>query len=408
MNSRINNYAKSIISQFTAETQPLAFWIFDAQAVEDAVARWRAAMPSVRPCFAIKCNPCPQLVKSLGSLGCGWDCASINEIKEVLKMGFPVGDIVYSQTFKPYTQLLEAYKLGIKNATVDSIEEVEKMVKYAPEMGILVRINADDKSAGFALGDKFGLQEGEIEPVIAKIKELGGKMTGVHFHVGSDSQNANAFNEALTKAREVFTMAEKYGFSPRHVDLGGGFSQTAPFEEFGAVIEKSIKDLKFPEGTVFMAEPGRYMASNALHLITSIHGKRVRKISGEDTYEYTAGDGFHGCIAPVMLFRQEVECHSLTQPEDGEMVPSIVYGPSCNGADRVASGLLPKMEQGQDWLIFPNLGAYSMSLATNFNGFESRNHEIYQLPGTELKTPIELPEDIVKYSVPAYAGMPGK
>ena len=408
MNARVNEYAKSIISQFTAETQPLAFWVFDLQAVENAVARWRAAMPTVRPCFAIKCNPCPQLVKSLGTLGCGWDCATINEIKEVLKMGFPVEDIVFSQTYKPFNQLLEAEKLGIKNSTVDSIEEVEKMVKYAPNMGIIVRINADDQSAGFSLGDKFGLHPEEIEPVIAKIKELGGRMTGVHFHVGSDSHNAHAFHEALAKARATVALGEKYGFAPRHIDIGGGFSQTAPFEEFGAVIENAIKELQFPEGTVFMAEPGRYMASNSLHFVASLHGKRVRNINGKDVREYTCGDGYHGSLAHCMLFRKEIECHSLTKSEDGEMFPSIIYGPSCNGADRVASGDFPDMVQGQDWVIFPNIGAYSMSLAVNFNGFESRNHKIYELDGTQLKAPVQLPEDIVKYSIPALAGMPGQ
>ena len=49
-----------------------------------------------------------------------------------------------------------------------------------------------------------------------------------------------------------------------------------------------------------------------------------------------------------------------------------------------------------------------MSLAVNFNAFESRNHKIYELDGTQLKAPVQLPEDIVKYSIPALAGMPGQ
>ena len=131
----IKKQAKEIISQYTAENQPLGFWMFDIQGTLNAFERWKKNMPSVRPCFAIKCNPEPHFVKLLGDLGCGFDCASINEIKEVIQLGFKPEDITFSQCFKPFGQLIEAYKLGIRHTIVDSIEEIEKIAKYAPEMG---------------------------------------------------------------------------------------------------------------------------------------------------------------------------------------------------------------------------------------------------------------------------------
>ena len=397
--------AREIISQYNELNQPLAFWLFNTQALEDAVARWHAAMPSVRPCYAIKCNPLPEIVKVLGDMGCGWDCATINEIKEVIKLGFDVKDVVFSQTFKPFDELVEAYELGVPHATVDSISEVEKMAKYAPNMGVIVRVSADDKTAEHSLGEKFGLHEEEIEPVIAKIKELGLKMTGTHFHVGTGAHSPEAFREAMTISRNTFALGEKYGFAPRIVDIGGGFSQIPEFEMFGTVIEQAIKDLKFPEGTIFKAEPGRYMAVNCLNLCCSIHGKRNRVKDGEEVREYITGDGIHGSLAFVATFHKELPCVAVTKCCKEEKFPSIIYGPTCNGSDKTFHGDFPEMTPGQDWIMYPNVGAYTMSLATNFNGYQMKNHKMYILPGTQFKT-IELPEDIQKYGIPALSGQP--
>ena len=66
------------------------------------------------------------------------------------------------------------------------------------------------------------------------------------------------------------------------------------------------------------------------------------------------------------------------------MYESIVHGPSCNGSDYVSKQLLPMMQQGVDWLFFPNMGAYTLSMATNFNGFEMKSHEMYTIPCDKL------------------------
>ncbi|EDR27353.1 ornithine decarboxylase, putative [Entamoeba dispar SAW760] len=402
----VKEFALSLINQFKPENQPLGFWIFDTKGAEKAVERWKKNMPTVRPCFAVKCNPEPHLVKLLGNLGCGFDCASLNEIKEVLDLGFSPEDITYSQTFKPYNQLIEASHLGIRHTIVDSIDEVQKIAKYAPEMGVMIRIMENDTSAGHVFGEKFGLHDNEVEIVLKEIKDKGLNLDGVHFHVGSDSHNSQIFTKALTKARNVVTLAEQFGMKPYLIDIGGGFSQIAPFEEFATTIEKTIKELEFPEGTRFIAEPGRYLASNVFHLVCSLHGKRVRIHNEKKQIEYTSGDGLHGSFGCCIWFEKQKICECVTQiiNENTKMYESIIYGPSCNGSDKVAIQDLPEMEPGKDWLLFPNMGAYTISMATNFNGFEERNHIIYTLPSQTTKT-IEIPKSIECNSVPSLNGI---
>ena len=42
----------------------------------DLHRNWEAALPSVEPFYAVKCNEDPALLKTLAGLGTGFDCAS--------------------------------------------------------------------------------------------------------------------------------------------------------------------------------------------------------------------------------------------------------------------------------------------------------------------------------------------
>lgn len=395
--------ARKIASSYTPENQPLAFWIFDVDGLLKAAARWEKNMPTVWPQYAIKANPLPHIVKAYGQMGYGYDCASLIEIEEVVNLGFPVERCIFAQPFKTYSQLIAAAKLGVTQATVDSLYEVEKMAKYSPDMGVVVRFKSDDPTATFSLGEKFGLHPEEIEPVIASVKKHGLKMTGIAFHVGCDSHSSAAFREALIQAREVYTLAEKYGFHPTFIDIGGGFSQYQPFEEFAQVIESTIAELKFPEDVHFGAEPGRFFASDCFHLVASIHGKRDRVINNVLTHEYVLGDGIHGALAYCMMFKHQVHIEPLFE-KGTEKLPSIFYGPSCNGSDRTSTNDCELMEPGKDWAFIPKVGMYSMAIATNFNGYCCRDHKIYLLKPEDCKLDLTIPEYMEDRNVPILLG----
>lgn len=56
---------------------------------------------------------------------------------------------------------------------------------------------------------------------------------------------------------------------------------------------------------------------------------------------------------------------------DGPLHESIVWGITCDGLDKIkASCKLPELSVGQ-WLMFENMGAYTITLNTPFNGFPS-------------------------------------
>jgi ornithine decarboxylase len=67
-----------------------------------------AAMPRVRPFYAVKCNPNPVIMSSLAALGCGFDCASAKEMADVLNMGVHPSRIIFAHPCKRPADLAHA------------------------------------------------------------------------------------------------------------------------------------------------------------------------------------------------------------------------------------------------------------------------------------------------------------
>lgn len=56
-------------------------------------------------------------------------------------------------------------------------------------------------------------------------------------------------------------------------------------------------------------------------------------------------------------------------PGETEEYPSTVWGQSCNGMDVIIDNeVISEIEIG-DHMVFENMGAYTMALSSNFNGF---------------------------------------
>jgi ornithine decarboxylase len=54
----------------------------------------------------------------------------------------------------------------------------------------------------------------------------------------------------------------------------------------------------------------------------------------------------------------------------GELKPFKIFGPTCDTLDVLPRPLqLPQSIQQDDYIVFENMGAYSIALRTGFNGF---------------------------------------
>ena len=65
----------------------------------------------------------------------------------------------------------------------------------------------------------------------------------------------------------------------------------------------------------------------------------------------------------------DINFYFLQDRDNETSYPCSIWGPTCDGLDQVVSNMkLPQLKIG-DWLVWENMGAYTLSAANTFNGF---------------------------------------
>ncbi|XP_027356994.1 ornithine decarboxylase-like [Abrus precatorius] len=378
----LSNFIQSVIEDKPDIDTP--FSVLDLGVVMGLMDKWASKLPTVQPFYAVKCNPNPSLIGTLAALGSSFDCASKAEIESVLSLGISPERIIYANPCKSESHIRYAATVGVNVTTYDSKDEVEKIRKWHPKCELLLRIKpAHDSGARTSLGLKYGALAEEVPKLLQAAHSAGLKVIGVSFHIGSGGADTRAYNGAIAGAKSVFETASRLGMPRmRILDIGGGFTSGPLFDAAASKINAAIQaNFGNEEGLVVIGEPGRYFAETAFTLATRVIGKRVR---GE-VREYWIDDGIYGTLNCIMFDFATVACTPLactSKPEnptckDSKTYPSTVFGPTCDSIDTVLRDYqLPEL-QVNDWLVFPNMGAYTTSSGTNFNGFSSSAKSIY-------------------------------
>lgn len=394
-----------------------AFYGVDLGAVASRLWEFHAALPRVRPHFAVKCNPDPVVVSLLAALGVSFDCASEPEIAMVAAA---LGDdptavrdrVVYANPCKAASHLAFARSVGVALTTFDNADELVKMAAVAPNARLLLRIATEDSAALCPLSSKFGAALADVPMLLRLGVRLGLSIVGVAFHVGSGCTSLASYTTALDASRVVFDIAVSMGLPSMSVlDIGGGFpgfdgDSSITFDEIVAVVRPRIDKL-FPPEVDVIAEPGRYLVTSAYSLATQVLSRRFSRPTdvgdgreaGEfasphatTTVQYHLGDGVYGSFKDAVILGVHFPPRVLaagtafagaglsrrplhpmgdgaTQGgDDGPLVlPSTLCGPTNDPLDVVARGVpLPLLSVG-DWLYFDNMGAYTTSLCTGID-----------------------------------------
>ncbi|KAG2204227.1 hypothetical protein INT46_008842 [Mucor plumbeus] len=387
---------ESITNQKWESDQENAFFVADLGEVVRQHIRWKALLPRIQPFYAIKCNPDPMVVQLLASLGCGFDCASKQEIQQVLDVGVDPSRIIYANPCKQASFIRYSAQQNVSRMTFDNAEELFKIKKYYPDAELVLRILTDDSMSLCQLGLKFGAPLHTVQHLLETAKELNLNIVGVSFHVGSGCLDENAFGDAVVRAKNVFDQAKSMGYDFKFLDVGGGFpgadvKDGITFEKVAAVLGP-IVDRLFPKDIRVIAEPGRYYVASAFTLTANIIGRRTNMALIEQSvdsspsspvtttnpeYMYYVNDGMYGSFNCIIFDHQVVHPKVLMKDElfvFGQDLPeaqyeSSVWGPTCDSIDCLNKSVrLPKLEPG-DWLYYENMGAYTICAASQFNGF---------------------------------------
>jgi ornithine decarboxylase len=354
-----------IVRQAARQKYTRPFLILDTAIVRSKVRRFRAAMPRVRPHYAVKANPDRRVLKVLVQEGAGFEIASTAELDLLLGLGVPAAEVFYSNPMKSRESIAYAAAKGVEWFVVDSTDELRRVHAVKPDAKQYLRLATPNIGSDWPLSGKFGAGVSDAREIVALAAKLGVDLAGVTFHVGSQCRNPENWRVALEKARTLFDAMLRAGLRPRLLNIGGGFPvrhvrPIPSIETIGAVVNEGLK--AFPEDVQVIAEPGRYLVSDAGYFVCRVLGTATR--AGKRWMHWDAGL-FGGVIESSEGLRYRVRTE-----RSGPDVAWTVGGPTCDSVDIVMRDEpLPSDLQEGDFVYIQNAGAYTTAYASQFNGF---------------------------------------
>jgi ornithine decarboxylase len=354
-----------VVRQAAHQKYSRPFLILDNAIVRDKARRFRAAMPRVRPHYAVKANPDRRVVKALMQEGCSFEIASTSELDLLLALGANVAEVFYSNPMKSRQAISYAAAKGVEWFVVDSVDELRRVRELKADARMYLRVATPNIGSDWPLSGKFGAGASETREIIATAAKLGADLAGVTFHVGSQCRNPENWRVGIEKARSLFDTMTKTGLRPRMLDIGGGFpvrhvKPIPSIEIIGGVVNEALK--AFPAEVRGVAEPGRYMVSDAAYFVCRVIGTTTR--GGKRWMHWDAGL-FGGVIETTEGLKYRIRTE-----RSGPDVPWHVAGPTCDSVDVVLRDEpLPSDLQEGDFIYIRNGGAYTTAYASEFNGF---------------------------------------
>ena len=324
--------------------------------------------------YAVKTNPHPTILKTIIDSGIkNFDVASINEIKTIRSINKSV-KCSYMNTVKSRESIKAAYfKYGVKNFSLDSKDELIKIIEstnQAKDLVLFVRVTVSNEHAEIDLSKKFGALSSEATGLLRLTKQYAKKI-GLSFHVGSQCMHPISYSKGIA---EIGSIIKRTRIIPDFINVGGGFPTIYPdlvpqsIENYFEEIKEALKNLKLEKLPEIICEPGRAIVAESGSTIVRVNLRKKQKLYINDgTYGTLFDAGFPNIVYPSKLITNgRVISKKLTSFD--------FYGPTCDSMDYMKGPfILPNNVKENDYIELGQLGAYGLTFRTDFNGLYSNN-----------------------------------
>ncbi|VVU94769.1 Pyridoxal-dependent decarboxylase, pyridoxal binding domain [seawater metagenome] len=331
-----------------------SFYIFNNKELEKKIKLWNKYFRFIIPHYAIKSNPYIPLINTLAKNNFSFDCASTHEINVIKDQNICNDRIIYANPIKTNEEVEILKQMKEKPLTVfDNVSQLKKMEKYDIDISYLIRLFVNTTDASCPFDDKYGAQPGDIKEILNYKSKNKLSFKGFSFHVGSGNKNIDSYLNAMKKVEEGIQIATEYGETTEIINIGGGLDYKNP-----NLNELSKLYYKYSLKYKIFAEPGRFFSEASFILKVVIVEKKII----DDWILYYIDDSTYHSFS-CMIYDH------LDYQKGNKGKKSKVYGKTCDGTDVIFSEIyLPELEV-DDILVFPNMGAYTMCSASDFNGF---------------------------------------
>lgn len=345
--------------------------------------------------YSVKSNPDAKVLKYLYQFGIRhFDVASLAEIKLIHELFGTDAKMYFMHPIKSKESIKQAYfDYGIRDFSLDSFDELDKILEntnHAKDLGLHLRLSIPNSHSAIDLSGKFGILPTESCGIIRKIR-ASAKNFGICFHVGSQCMDPIEYRNAIMITKDVLDNAK---VKIDVIDVGGGFPSIYPgmtppnLQNYFHEIFDALNHLDLSNKCQIWCEPGRALVAESASLVVRVEGRKNQMLYINDgTYGGLFDAGYPGFIYHCKAIRiNKKKSLSNTMSSFG------FYGPTCDSLDVMKGPFyLPEDIDIGDYIEIAQLGAYSKSIRTEFNGFNlNLQIEVKDKPLESLYNSVEL------------------
>ncbi len=338
----------------------------------------RKAVGAGHVAFGTKAFANVAVLRLLREEGIGADVASVGELAFARAAGFSGDELVVHGNNKDEALLRAAATEGAA-VVLDAPDEAE-LASAAEVRRVLVRVTLGvDADTHEAIrtghhGSKFGLPPAQARTLVEDALALGLEVLGLHVHVGSQLADFDAQAETIVRlASFAASCRDSLGWTPKVADLGGGFGIAHNLDE--QVVDASVlaasaaetARLAFSEAGIVLPEvwlePGRSLVGPAG--VTLYRAGAVKRLPGRT---WVAIDGGMSDNPRPQLYDAVYTALSAGRADEPATERVSIAGMHCESGDVLIDDVaLPEPRRG-DLLAVPATGAYTLAMASNYNG----------------------------------------
>jgi diaminopimelate decarboxylase len=351
---------------------PSPFYLFSLEPIEAAMADLHGAFGHlpIRHWLSFKTQPLRPLIQWWNRQSRPIEVVSEFEFLAARAEGFAPERILVNGPAKHHWLPRHPAKRLCVNfdspAEARALAPLARRLDWTCGVRFLTREEFDPEKPDFAT--QFGLAPEEAIGVIRMLKRSGARLETTHFHLRTNVASAAIYERALKEIAEICRAA---GFSPLHIDCGGGFppphvrtrggqpvNAQFDFAEMGRVYERALT--LFPSAREIWLENGRWLTARSGVLVVRVLDSKQR-----GTVRSLICNGGRTMNALVSNW----ETHDLfTMPRRrGEEMVTTVNGPTCMAFDQLARLPLPRGLRVGDHVVWMDSGAYHLPWETRFS-----------------------------------------
>ncbi|WP_457575796.1 diaminopimelate decarboxylase [Desulfomarina sp.] len=328
-----------------------------------------------REYFAVKALPNPKIMEIMQSMGFGFDCSSIAELKLSRNIGARASDIMFTSNNTSPEDFAEAAENGGCILNLDDINLLDK-VPEIPEL-ICFRYNPGAKRTGNdiignPLEAKYGVSHEQVIDAYRRARELGAKKFGIHTMVASNELNYSYMVQTTRMLLELIReISAELDIRFEFINIGGGLG--IPYKPDEASLD--LKNMGREISALFHTFAGKENYQPALFMesgryMTGPHGALVvSAINRKEIYRtYIGVDASMSSLMRPALYGAYHHIDVIGKDFANGAETVDVVGSLCENNDKFAIQRdLPPIEDG-DILVIHDTGAHGHSMGFNYNG----------------------------------------